>query len=626
VNGKINWKGINLEWFVPFLFALFLFWFILFLNIPDSISQYFHTYSLGLFLTVIALYYVSFSLPGNIGAMVALGLTMALLSLSLSYMWTSGFSDNFVIGGLLPYKDGKNYYAGANLILNGLPMLNAGQATERPLFPGFLACLLWLTGQNLKISLGIIVQLVGVGVYLSALQICNLFGVLAASLFATLMYFYIQTFIGYTLSELLGLMAGCFGFAMILQASYRRKWVDLVLGVAVLLVGVSARAGAFLIFPMLALWIGWIFREKRSFDLKRAVDAFILILGLYFLINTVYSRLLGIPSGYSFENFSYALYGQVRGGTGWHRAIEELGTREPTVVYRAALDFFLKHPLSLAIGFAKSYRDFFWYGDSNVFAFNGQDWHHPVNIILWLAMIFLLLYGIFQLFKGSRLNSDSLLLAGFIGVFLSIPFLPPIDGGSRFHAGTMPFFFAALVAGIRGVSRGRQDQMNGDDPLPNHLLVSRSTSLLLLAMVLLVPLLIYKFGTKPALTGVECLADEQQFIIEAHPGSYIDLIKDKSAQCGSLPQVCLDDFEDNNVELKVDDYYQKLVAFAGSNSPNFRLIPAIDLIDNEFHYFYIPLDQLPRHGASDLITGCGIEVKTRNQSIFQVKSVLSKEK
>jgi hypothetical protein len=626
MNRKLTIKGINLEGVAPFLLPLLLFWLILFVNLPDSFNQYFHTYSLGLFLLVITLYCVSFSFPGKVGAMVALSLTMALLSLSLSYMWTSGFSDNFVIGGLLPYKDGKNYYAGAKLILAGLPMLNAGQATQRPLFPGLLASLLWLTGQNLKISLGIIVQLVGIGLYLSAQQIRNLFGVLAASLFATLMYFYIQTFIGYTLSELLGLMAGCFGFAMILQASYRHKWVDLVLGVAVLLVGVSARAGAFFIFPMLALWIGWIFPEKRSFDLKRAVYAFILILVLYFLINTAYSRLLGIPSGYSFGNFSYAIYGQVRGGTGWHSAIEELGTREPLVVYRAALDFFLKHPLSLAIGFAKSYRDFFWYGDSNVFAFTGQDWHHPMNIILWLAMIFLLLNGIFQLFKGIRLNADSLLLAGFIGIFLSIPFLPPIDGGSRFYAATMPFFFAALIAGIQGLSRGGQDQMNSDDPLPDNLLVLRSTSLLLLVMVLLVPILIYRFSTKPTLTGVECLVDEQRYIIEAHPGSYIDLIKARSAQCGSLPQVCLDDFEDNNVELKIDDYYQKLVALAASNGSNFRLIPAIDLIDNEFHYFYIPLNQLPRHGSSDLIAGCGIEIKTRNQSIFQVKSVLSKEK
>src|SRR5262245_55110503 len=181
-------KDISQDRLVPFLLPLFLFWLILWARIPDSFTQYFHMYSLGLFFIVIALYYVSFSFPGKLETLLPLGLTMVLVSLSLSYMWTSGFSDNFVIGGLLPYKDGKNYYAGANLILNGLPMLKAGQATERPLFPGFLATLLWLTGQNLKITLGIIVQLVGIGIFFSAKQIRDLFGDLAASLFATLLY------------------------------------------------------------------------------------------------------------------------------------------------------------------------------------------------------------------------------------------------------------------------------------------------------------------------------------------------------------------------------------------------------------------------------------------------------
>jgi hypothetical protein len=626
MNQKLTIKGLGLAWVVPFLLPLLLFWLILFVKIPDSFTQYFHGFSLGLFLIVIALYYLSFSLPGKPGAVAALSLTMALLSLCLSYMWTSGFSDNFVIGGLLPYKDGKNYYAGASLLLNGLPMLSAGQATERPLFPGLLATILWLTGQNLKITLGIIVQAVGIGLYLSAQQIRNLFGILAASLFAALLYFYIQTFIGYTLSELLGFMAGCFGFTLILQAATHHGWSDLLLGIAVLLVGVSARAGAFFIFPMLVIWIGWIFREKSSFDLKRAAYAFVFLVVFYFLINSIYSRVLGIPPGSSFGNFSYALYGQVRGGTGWHSAIEELGTRNPEIVYRATLDFFLKHPLSLAIGFAKSYRDFFWYGGGSIFDFIGQDWQHPLNVIVWLGLLFLLLYGLIQMFRGIRVDSNALLLAGFIGIFLSIPFLPPIDGGSRFHAATIPFFFASLIAGIRGLLPGKRDQINEADPLPGSLVDSRYASITLLIVVLLVPIVIYRFGMKPAFTDGQCPVDERQFAIASPPGSYIDLIGDQSMQCGSLPEVCLDDFVKNNVELKVDDYYQKLVAFAGSDGTSFRVVPAVNLIGNDFHYFYIPRDKLPRHASSNIITGCGVEIRTRNQSVFQVKSVFSKEK
>src|SRR5574341_1033903 len=268
--GKVVSARINFMWAGSFLFPLLLFWVILFFRIPYSFSQYFRAYSWELFLIVLILYYLSFRLPNRFGIQVCLGITMVLLALSLSYKWTSGFSDNGIIGGLLPYKDGKNYYLGANLILKGLPLIKANQSTERPLFPSFLAFILFLTGQNLKITLAIIVQLVGIGICLSVRQIHRSFGALAAGLYATLLYFYIQPLIGYAMSEMLGFIVGCLGFTMIWLAAYNPKWHDLLLGLAILMIAVSARAGTFVIFPMLVLWIGWIFREKERFSLKMA--------------------------------------------------------------------------------------------------------------------------------------------------------------------------------------------------------------------------------------------------------------------------------------------------------------------------------------------------------------------
>ena len=618
---KFTIAGKTLGIFIPFLPSLLLFWLILSAQIPESFNRYFHTYSFGLFLIVAALYYISFSFYGKLGTLLSLGLTMALMALSLSYLWTSGFSDNFIIGGLLPYKDGKNYYAGAHLLLSGFPMLNAGQASERPLFPGFLASLLWLTGQNLKLTIGIIVQLAGVAIFFSIQQIRNLVGLLAASLFATLLYLYILPFIGYTLSELLGFTAGCLGFTLILIASQDHNWFDLILGVVALLIGVSARAGAFIIFPMLALWIGWVFRENKPFAMKLVVYAMVLTSTLFLLLNSVYSRSLGIPSGSSFGNFSYSIYGQVRGGTGWHSAIEELGTRDSNIVYRAAWDYFLKHPISLAISFAKSYRDFFWIGSLSIFPFSGQRQLYALDIFIWLGMLALLLRGIIQLAKGVRTRPDSLLLAAFLGIFISIPFLPPVDGGTRFHAATIPFFFAVLAAGLRGISgkvRVKSTDASIGDPA-----FCRSASILLLLMIILAPLVMRVSKVKPILAMLDCPVDQRPFVIESHPGSYLDLIQDKSLESSRVPRVNLDDFETNNSELSVDDYYQTLVSLAKNARSNIRLFPAFDLIENEFHYFFVPLSKLPNGNFVGRIAGCAIYIKTKNQSIFQVKSVLS---
>src|SRR5258706_12859584 len=254
---KIDWIGA-----VPVLFSL-LFWVVLALKIPASFSQYFHLYSPGLFLVVLALYYLSFRLPNKVQILVCFGMTMVLFALPLSYMWTSGFSDNGLIGGLLPYKDARNYYFGANLILNGLPVIGAQQATERPLFPGFLASVLLLTGHNLKLTIAVIVQLMGIGFYLAVRQIKISLGILTASLYAALLYFYINPWIGYIMSETLGFALGCFGFTLICLAALKVEWVDLFVWFCVVLLGLNALSDGLFIIAMVLILDGGVMRVRR---------------------------------------------------------------------------------------------------------------------------------------------------------------------------------------------------------------------------------------------------------------------------------------------------------------------------------------------------------------------------
>src|SRR5258706_11805738 len=573
---KIDWIGA-----VPVLFSL-LFWVVLALKIPASFSQYFHLYSPGLFLVVLALYYLSFRLPNKVQILVCFGMTMVLFALPLSYMWTSGFSDNGLIGGLLPYKDARNYYFGANLILNGLPVIGAQQATERPLFPGFLASVLLLTGHNLKLTIAVIVQLMGIGFYLAVRQIKVSLGILTASLYAALLYFYINPWIGYIMSETLGFALGCFGFTLICIAAHKLKWVDLLFGLFVLLMAISAWVGAFFIFPMLVIWVGWVMRGTRSFSLKKAGYALVFILVGYFLINSIYARLLDIPSGLSFRNFSYALYGQVRGGTGWHSAIVELGTRDSSAVYRATWEYFREHPTDLFIGFAQAYRGFFLSGWQS-----GDGWYYWLNFVIRLATITLIVLGLVRSFKDIRSNFSSLLLAGFIGVFLSIPFLPPVDGGMRFYASTMPFFYAIPAVGIGWLSKNAQTKITSSDNLQPESMAPRFVSLGMVGLILFLPLVSYAVSYKPAHQVPPCTPEQKPFVIELHPDSYIDLVKDGSAQCGSIPEVCLNDSQRNNTEIAADDFYQEIYRLVDNTDANARIFPALELVAEKMHYFYI---------------------------------------
>lgn len=89
------------------------------LKIPYTFSGFFTRYSLPLFLISWVLFSLSFRMQGWKGWFIGLGITLIFVALPLSFKWTSGFSDNRVIAGLIPYKDQYYFYHGAQEILFG---------------------------------------------------------------------------------------------------------------------------------------------------------------------------------------------------------------------------------------------------------------------------------------------------------------------------------------------------------------------------------------------------------------------------------------------------------------------------------------------------------------------------
>ena len=229
-----------------------------------------------------------------------------------------------------------------------------------------------------------------------------------------------------------------------------------------------------------------------------------------------------------------------------------------------------------------------------------------------------------RLIKDIHLNLASLLIAGFAGMILSIPFLPPIDGGARFYASTMPFFFIIPAVALSQLARGMEQKSTSQEYLYGDSSASRTASITLVALTVIVPLGIYSFSHKPAYAVPSCPSQQEPFVMEVHQGTYIDLLRDGRTQCGLVPEVCFSDFEKNNTEKQVDDFYQELLLLTKNNDTNVRIIPAIDLINEEFHYFYVP-HSLKGSSSLDVVSGCATEIKTKNQSIYQVESILANE-
>ena len=549
-----------------------------------------------------------------------LSLAMFLFAISISYKWTTGYSDGGMIAGVIPYKDAKDYYMGADRILDGLPLDREARAVRRPLFPGFIASLELLAGQNLKRTVGLLAALAALSLYLSARQIRVTTGPLGAGLYSALMYFYIQPLVGYTMSELAGFIIGCLALSILWVNASRRSWFGFGLGLVTLMLAVSSRSGAFLVFPFLVVWAGWAFRERDRFSWRAAALTAGAVLLSYLVMNNLYAVLLRVPPGANFQAFAYAMYGQVHGGTGWHSAIDDLHTTQTDVVAAATMRFFLGHPFSFGIAAAKSYAQLLLPGPQTIFAFGSSPEPSWLTYALWAATMALILWGLVRSIRKYRQGLPGLVLAGLVGTLVSVPFLPPIDAGARFYVSTVGFLFVLPAIAVGGFSNPPAEAEGSGFARSEARFISYE-ALALLGLIVALPLFIDWFGRQPTPAAPVCPGNQRAFAFRAPPAAYVDVVAGSQGRCGFVPEVCLVDFDRYGTEKSSDDFYQALLSMAESSPAGMRVNIAINLLDSKSYYF-VDLSAPASLAAqrNQTISGCALEQNTRNQTIYQIVS------
>jgi len=605
--------------FVLVLFPFVLFICILITPIPVSISIFFSQFSFPYIILVLFLYYVSFSIKRKYSWFLAACVTALVFSMQLSYLWTSGYSGNMIIGGILPFRDGFSYYSGANFLSDGYRISNI--AAWRPMFTSFVASLLFLTQHNLMWSMAILVGLLGISCVLSAYAIRNDFGALAATLYITSLYFFIQHLIGILYTELLGLALGCLGFVIVWSSIKSQRLDKLAAGLAILVIAVSVRAGTFFVFPVLVLWAGWAFRKQSHFSFRAALIAFVAVLFTFLIVNSIFSSLIVESGKQSFGNFAFTLYGQVVGGAGYNYAIQRFATRNSDIIYRAAWNFFLAHPLSFFIGAAKAYRDFFF---SNIGIFRYYSPSGPMvwSYLIWVTGLILTAVGVVKSARKIFEPVYSFFVAVFIGFLFSIPFLPPIDGGLRIYASTMPLFFG-LIAVASGKFGSFQKLWVSEGRL---LKFTEILSILVIILMIVVPIFIQRLSTAPVFEVPLCPLDQVPYAVELYRGSFVDILPEDDATCGRALRICAGDFQTSSVEMLIDasdaQVYQVLIDNGISTGNGTRVFIGNDLVSNESYLFMGFASDLQRDSDHNLISGCGMihSIKKR-PAIFQIETV-----
>lgn len=474
------------------------------------------------------------SLPAQL---LLLAAALIALGLPLAGLWAGGRGGENVVFGIWQASDASNYEAGArNLLWHG--QLDSWN-TRRPLMAVSLATIFALSGASLMAAQMTLIALVALASFMAARAVWRTHGLGAALLVLGTLVVFQSLHIGSFLSEMLGLPLGALAFALLWTGLHdARRW-PVIVGLALLSLGLNARAGAFFVLPVLVVWLTW--RERPHGGRAMAATACwsVVAVAAGFVPARILTALYGAPEGVAFGNLAPTLYGLAVGGKGWlqvyadHPAIKTLPNEavQFAEIYRLTLAAFLAEPWKLPLGLLRAYNDYiFNTGWVNFFR----------NALVRAVAIALLLAGLVDAIRRRREIGPSFLLAVTIGVLLSVPILA--DGGARVFAATIPTTAALIALGGAAIARwiGRGVAV----PAPRRPDLLPETALALLLLALCGPLLALSWRTPTLLAPTQnCPAGLTAAAFLERPGSALLLLPDGDARAGRRPFVALSDFQ-----------------------------------------------------------------------------------
>lgn len=474
--------------------------------------------------------FLLFKLPDRVSRFLLLGVISAILVLPVAGLWASGQSEQYLLGGIIPFSDARFYFTDSHRLIEGTEFFTG--AARRPLFTTLISSIQWMTGQNLYVTIAILTLILGYTIYFAVYEFRSREGAIAGTAFLVFLFCYARMLLGKTLSEFAGLPLGLLSLVFLLQGINRKQLRTVLAGLFLLSLGLNARAGAFFILPLIVLWAGWYFRESKLFHWRTFFMA-CLVVAMGFLINLAAFNIFSSAESAPFGNFSFTIYGLARGGQGWtqiftdHPETWDMPTGEQSrYVYSLTLDIIRRKPMNLVNGIIKSYQTFFslddyygsigWFGDSGL-----------TGIIARIGYYLLMLAGLFFCVKDIKKPSRSFLLATFIGIALSIPFAPPIDSNRmRVYAATIPFFVAIPSIGLSSlISLIPWKFLKSGESEPQSLLLPNALSGLLVLMMTIIPVIPFKLASPQPAPKLTCSAGLKPVSFQILPGNHIQIVE-----------------------------------------------------------------------------------------------------
>jgi hypothetical protein len=533
-------------------------------------------------IAITLLVYPAYRLPGWIGTLASLSLTLILFALPLLGLWNNAVSAEFTIGGLLPWSDASDYYSSARRLLEGDTF--SVVSSWRPLFSGMLAALLGLTQQNLQVTLAILVAITAISCFFAAHEVQRSHGIAAGLLVITILFLFYRRYIGWVSTENLGLPLGAVGFALLWGGARKRQLNNCLLGILLLTLALNARAGAFFILPAIILWGAWSFRGAARFSWRFLLGgASVVLLG--FILNSLLLKIIGVPGGIAFSNFSYTLYGLIV-DSDWTQVLvdypELKDVSEPELsrrVYDLAFEALRGNPRGLVNGSLRAWQQFLF--DDYVFSF-------IPNLKANFFLQILSLIALCSCYQQRREPEASLILMATLGILVSVPFVPPWDADTmRAYAATMPFTAVLPALGLGFIFNNLKWQLLVKVPTQEnsspYLFIF---SVIFALFVFIAPIATKVFSRAPQFANISCPKGTDAAYLRISSGALINLVADNSIPKTHLPDVRISDFR-NGMGIFPSSIERNIVKELTGLSASNTLINMVNLKDLRKPYWLI---------------------------------------
>jgi hypothetical protein len=551
--------------------------------------------------------YLAFRVPNRPGDLTGMAVTLSLFAMPLAGLWASGQSQSTVMSGLIPLFDASSYYIDALRLMNGQPF--SIFSARRPLFGSLLAVLLTVTNHNLMASLAILTFLTGLACYFTAREIQRTHGAEIAVFVLMVLFLFYRAHSGISMSENLGVMLGTLGFGLLWRGASTCSLSNLWVGLLATTLALNARAGAFFMLPLLILWAGWLLRQNKWISWKALfVSASAVALG--FALNLGLTRLVAVPSGVPFANFSYTLYGLASGGKSWayvfeaHPELNQIQEPEQSGrIYQLAFELIRANPLQTVQGALFNWKMLFsdsWY---NIYSYVGGESWMLIVVARWVMYILCLL-GIFAWAKNRKDPILSLILVAALGLFISVPFLPPTDAyRMRPYAASIVIFAALPAMGLNfllvQVKRSRLADKLLDKPV-----IPASASMLvcvaILIPVILIGPIVIKWGARPqAIQAAACAEGLSPIVVRFDKGTYINVERQGEMFLDWMPDFHTGTFRENSHSMAD----ARMINWAGEVVAPKTIFLSMDYLSHGKAMVVLPPDLLPQPGV--LTQFCG---------------------